>query len=243
MPNFGEKKGRGFLFAAILTQTKKARKQRKKQLLLKETTAFVCWRKPIFPGRHQPSIFGTSELNFRVRNGNGWTLVVINTNFVTASSDSFNIIPYPFANCNPFLKIFSSFFIRTFPAGKKSVPAVRSPQGLPRPQKVRPPIGLPQTGEQKNSRPVGRLLQCWRKPIFPGRHQPSIFGTSELNFRVRNGNGWTLVVINTNYSFFVVSSATSIYYHRERQNASTFLKKSTESCKTTRYRNPIRDTT
>ena len=54
---------------------------------------------------------------------------------------------------------------------------------------------------EKNSRPIGRLLfQCWRTPIFPGRHQPSIFGTNELNFRVRDGNGWTLVVINTNYS-------------------------------------------
>ena len=44
-------------------------------------TAFVCWRLPIVPGRFQPSIVGTSELNFRVRDGNGWTLTVINTNF------------------------------------------------------------------------------------------------------------------------------------------------------------------
>ena len=35
-------------------------------------------------------------------------------------------------------------------------------------------------------------------PIFPGRHQPSIFGADELNCRVRNGNGWTLTAINTN---------------------------------------------
>ncbi len=35
----------------------------------------------------------------------------------------------------------------------------------------------------------------------PDRHQSSIFGTIELNFRVRHGNGWTLNVINTNYSF------------------------------------------
>ena len=26
-------------------------------------------------------IFGTNELNYRVRNGNGWTLIVINTDF------------------------------------------------------------------------------------------------------------------------------------------------------------------
>ena len=35
-------------------------------------------------------------------------------------------------------------------------------------------------------------------PIFPVRLQTSIFGRSELNFRVRNGNGWTLALINTN---------------------------------------------
>ena len=40
-------------------------------------------------------------------------------------------------------------------------------------------------------------------PIFPARLQASIFGRSELNFRVRNGNGWTLALINTNfYSLF-----------------------------------------
>ena len=35
-------------------------------------------------------------------------------------------------------------------------------------------------------------------PIFPGRLQPSIFGADELNYRVRNGNGWTLILISTN---------------------------------------------
>ena len=34
-------------------------------------------------------------------------------------------------------------------------------------------------------------------PIFPGRLQPSIVGRSELNFRVRDGNGWTLSIIST----------------------------------------------
>ena len=37
-------------------------------------------------------------------------------------------------------------------------------------------------------------------PIFPARLQASIFGASELNFRVRDGNGWTLALISTNYS-------------------------------------------
>ena len=37
------------------------------------------------------------------------------------------------------------------------------------------------------------------KPIFPCSHPQSIVGTNELNFCVRNGNRWTLVVIITNY--------------------------------------------
>ena len=39
-------------------------------------------------------------------------------------------------------------------------------------------------------------------PIFPVRLQTSIFGASELNFRVRDGNGWTLTAINTNLLSF-----------------------------------------
>ena len=50
----------------------------------------------------------------------------------------------------------------------------------------------------KSDRPVGQSLAvCRHRPIFPGRFQPSIFGTVELNYRVRDGNGWTLNVINT----------------------------------------------
>ena len=43
-------------------------------------------------------------------------------------------------------------------------------------------------------------------PIFPVRLQTSIFGRSELNFRVRNGNGWTLALINTNCTFSLKES-------------------------------------
>ena len=52
---------------------------------------------------------------------------------------------------------------------------------------------------------LGGHFICWHLPIFPGRHQPSIFGTTELNFCVRYGNRWTLSVINTNYSFVFIS--------------------------------------
>ena len=47
-------------------------------------------------------------------------------------------------------------------------------------------------------------------PIFPVRLQTSIFGRSELNFRVRNGNGWTLALINTNCTIF----STVAYYNQ-----------------------------
>ena len=40
---------------------------------------------------------------------------------------------------------------------------------------------------------------CKQWPIFPGRRQPSIVGTEQLNYRVRNGNGWTLHVKITYY--------------------------------------------
>ena len=43
---------------------------------------YLCWHLPIFPGSHPPSIVGTIELNFRVRYGNGWTLNVIDTNYI-----------------------------------------------------------------------------------------------------------------------------------------------------------------
>ena len=46
----------------------------------------LCWRLPIVPGRFQPSIVGTSELNCRVRDGNGCTLTVISTNYVAKAS-------------------------------------------------------------------------------------------------------------------------------------------------------------
>ena len=33
---------------------------------------------------------------------------------------------------------------------------------------------------------------------LPRRSPAKIFGTNELNYRVRDGNGWTLIVISTN---------------------------------------------
>ena len=43
-------------------------------------------------------------------------------------------------------------------------------------------------------------------PIFPARLQASIVGRNELNFRVRNGNGWTLILINTNLFIYTLKT-------------------------------------
>ena len=52
--------------------------------------------------------------------------------------------------------------------------------------------------KRKNTQ-LSLCVLCWHLLIFPGSCPPSIFSASELNFRVRNGNGWTLTAINTNY--------------------------------------------
>ena len=54
---------------------------------------------------------------------------------------------------------------------------------------------------KKRSHSLEWLLSMLALPIFPGRLQPSIVGRSELNFRVRDGNGWTLALISTNFLF------------------------------------------
>ena len=52
---------------------------------------------------------------------------------------------------------------------------------------------------QKKAKQITASPLCWHRPIFPARYHASIVSTDELNCRVRNGNGWTLIVINTNY--------------------------------------------
>ena len=73
-------------------------------------TALRCWHFPIVPGRCQPSIFGIDELNFRVRDGNGWTLIIISTNYCL-SRDDLIIIPRMPTKCKSFFEIFSFLFI------------------------------------------------------------------------------------------------------------------------------------
>ena len=55
---------------------------------------------------------------------------------------------------------------------------------------------------KKKRHPIGCLL-CVGATYFSGCvGPPSIVGRSELNFRVRNGNGWTLALISTNYEVY-----------------------------------------
>ena len=43
-------------------------------------------------------------------------------------------------------------------------------------------------------------------PIFPGSHPPSIVGVHVLNFCVRDGNRWTHMTINTNFSGYTLKT-------------------------------------
>ena len=49
-------------------------------------------------------------------------------------------------------------------------------------------------------------------PIFTGRVQPTIFGTSELNFCVRNGNRWDLTVIDTGCSDLDLNNLSILFW-------------------------------
>ena len=64
---------------------------------------------------------------------------------------------------------------------------------------------------QKQKADIRRCPLVLALPIFPGRLQPSIVGRSELNFRVRDGNGWTLALISTNYIATAFAVTTIIF--------------------------------
>ena len=51
-----------------------------------------------------------------------------------------------------------------------------------------------------------------RRLTFPGSLPPSIISTAELNFRVRNGNGWDLCVIITGFVWMLVSQHLWSYF-------------------------------
>ena len=59
---------------------------------------------------------------------------------------------------------------------------------------------------------------CWHLPIFPSSRPPSIFGTIELNFRVRYGNGWTLNVIDTNFKRLSPLSTIELFFQSDNDS-------------------------
>ena len=73
---YGSKKNFGFLLSYHRSKEKKRHARMRVSVLAL----------PIFPGRRQPSIVSRNELNYRVRNGNGWTLALISTNCVVTKS-------------------------------------------------------------------------------------------------------------------------------------------------------------
>ena len=77
-----------------------------------------------------------------------------------------------------------------------------------------------QTEERPRLQRVGVVLAL---PILPGRHQPSIVGRDELNYRVRNGNGWTLILISTNYMSSSTARKQTILYCPSRLLSRHFL--------------------
>ena len=83
---------------------------------------FIVSALPIFPGRRQPSIFGANELNFRVRDGNGWTLIAINTDLLV-SYECRNYITTSFYKMQVFFKKNKKIFILFLRSLKK--PSVR----------------------------------------------------------------------------------------------------------------------
>ena len=58
-----------------------------------------------------------------------------------------------------------------------------------------PPEQMEKRGAHGNVTPSYAL--CRHRLIFPGSFPPSIVSAGELNYRVRNGNGWILSAIGT----------------------------------------------
>ena len=58
-----------------------------------------------------------------------------------------------------------------------------------------------------------------QRSTFPGSHPPSIINAEELNFRVRNGNGWILFAIAT--GFYLFWGTSFIYIPSKLNNAYT----------------------
>ena len=71
----------------------------------------------------------------------------------------------------------------------------------------------------------GYFRLCRHRPIFPSGFPLSIFGAVELNYRVRDGNGWTLNAINTDCEELFVLRRTLTIITEKTRKSTLFLKK------------------
>ena len=77
----------------------------------------------IFPASHPASIVDADELNFCVRDGNRWTLIAINTNYVDGFCPSFICQSAPRSNSLWIIAPFSLFVNSCFVSLTKSKPS------------------------------------------------------------------------------------------------------------------------
>ena len=80
-------------------------KRNKKALRLSSQSFQLSRRLPIFTSRFQLTIFGTSKLNFCVRNGNRWNLTVIDTDRFDWISITHFCASVQYFYCNPAFRI------------------------------------------------------------------------------------------------------------------------------------------
>ena len=143
---------------------------------------------PIFPGRHQPSIVGANELNFCVRDGNRWTLIAINTNYLFRRG----FVPLDSVIVSQTKRFVNNFFSKSILFSKINKKAARFHKwlGAPcwtcfsakKPRQLQQSTGLlpgaafqlqQPTDQQTDTRPAGRRrIAALELPVFPGR--PSI---------------------------------------------------------------------
>ena len=76
-----------------LAGRKNSNTERKNLHISVEVSVFAL---PIFPGSRPPSIVGADELNFCVRDGNRWTLIAINTNYISVSASAVTFFGDPY---------------------------------------------------------------------------------------------------------------------------------------------------
>ena len=60
---------------------------------------------------------------------------------------------------------------------------------------------------------ISKRFKMSASPIFPEGCPPSIFSTFELNYRVRDGNGWTLKVIGTDCKQYTNTRSTQCQHY------------------------------